>query len=49
MRQALAVFREEEINYGIVLLYQSMGERTDFAGRSCQPGMSCSGSTYGSC
>lgn len=34
MRQALAVFREEEINYSIVLLYKSMGECTDFAERS---------------
>lgn len=48
MRQTLAVFREEDINYAIELLYKSMGKCTDFAERSCQPGMSCSGSTYGS-
>lgn len=48
MKQTLAVFREEDINYIIEPLYKSMGERTDFAERSCQPGVSCSGNAYGS-
>lgn len=44
MRQSLAVLREEDMKYAVAPLYKSMGEYTDFAEMSCQPGVSCSGS-----